>query len=167
MIVISMIGFSGSGKTEFIVNAIKLLQDKLNLTSVVIKNIHKHQIDEEGKDSYKFTHSGAIFSITKNVNNETTIFLKKEISIEHLIDWLLKSPFGVDIVFTEGFRDLNYPTILCIKDYGEIESQKTNNVRMISGLILKEKTHEAIHLGIPIIHIQDDFFKISENFQYW
>ena len=48
-----MIGYSGSGKTSFIVNAIKLLKINFSYSVVVIKNVKHHSIDKKGKDSTK------------------------------------------------------------------------------------------------------------------
>ncbi|GAH10484.1 unnamed protein product, partial [marine sediment metagenome] len=83
-----LLGTSGAGKTHFITNVIKLLKKRLNYETAVIKNIHEHEIDEEGKDSYKYSEAGAVYSITRNVYSENTIFLKKSIEIEKLMDWL-------------------------------------------------------------------------------
>ena len=41
MIIISVIGYSGSGKTHFIQKAIRRLKSELNFEVVVIKNIHQ------------------------------------------------------------------------------------------------------------------------------
>ncbi|MHA1292389.1 MAG: molybdopterin-guanine dinucleotide biosynthesis protein B [Promethearchaeota archaeon] len=157
-------GNSGSGKTYFIVNAIRILKSMFNFNIAVIKNIHEHQIDKKGKDSFQYTKAGANFAITKNIYNETTIFLKRKIEFETLIEWINKSPYSIEILFTEGFRDLSYPAILCLKNFNEINNQLTPNIRMISGLFLKNKTHEAIHLGIPIIDINKNFNKFLEIF---
>ncbi len=102
---------------------------------------------------------GAQFSITKNIYNETTIFLKKEVSIEDLINWLKVSPYKIDLVFTEGFRDSNYSTILCVKNLEEINEQLNNNVKIISGLISLKNSNDIDYLKIPIIDIQKDFDK--------
>ena len=111
-----LLGTSGTGKTHFITNTIKLLKKHLNYETAVIKNIHEHEIDEEGKDSYKYSEAGAVYSITRNVNNENTIFLKKPIKIEGLIDWLEQGPFKIDLFLIEGFKNLNYPSILCVRN---------------------------------------------------
>lgn len=154
-----MIGYSGSGKTHFILNAIKLLKKNLNYEVAVVKNIHEHQIDEENKDSFKYGEAGAKFSITKNVNNETTIFLKNRISIERLLEWIANGPYKIDLVFIEGFRNLNYPTILCLKNFEELTPQLTSNVKIISGLICSKNNYkkEEINLDTPILDIQRDF----------
>ncbi|MHA1487245.1 MAG: molybdopterin-guanine dinucleotide biosynthesis protein B, partial [Promethearchaeota archaeon] len=53
MNVISVIGYSGSGKTHIIEFLIKKFKIELDLEVSVIKYIHEHRIDEEGKDSFK------------------------------------------------------------------------------------------------------------------
>ncbi len=146
-------------------NAIKLFKEKLNYKVAVIKNIHEHEIDKEGKDSYKFAETGTVFSITKNINDETTIFLKLKISIEEIVKWLEKSPFKIDLIFTEGFRDLNYPTILCVKEISEIKKEITKNIKMVSGLIIKNNNYKLSDFRIPILDINKDFQKFLELFE--
>lgn len=131
----------------------------------VIKNIHGHQIDKEGKDSYKYGQAGAKISVTKNVHDETTIFLKEQISIEALIKWLSNSPYKIDLCFLEGFRNLNYPTILCLKEWDELTSQIDENVKIISGLICSNKFQKRNDLKIPIIDIQKDFNNFLSVFE--
>ncbi|TFG07086.1 MAG: hypothetical protein EU539_05875 [Promethearchaeota archaeon] len=164
MKIISLIGYSGSGKTTFILNALSMLKKKLNYNIAVIKNIHEHQIDKKGKDSYLFTEHGASYAITKNILNETTIFIKKEINIERIKKWLEAGPFEVDLIITEGFRDINYPTVLCLKDFGEFESQLNDNVKMISGLVALEEKPINEEINIPIINIETDFDKFLKIF---
>ena len=135
MKIISVIGYSGSGKTYLIEKAIRKLKFELNLEVGVIKYIHEHQIDEEGKDSFRFSKSGAIFSIIKNKVDESAIFLKKGINFEDLLIWLKKGPFTLDVIFFESFRNLSYPTILCVENISQIGTQINENVRIISGLI--------------------------------
>lgn len=163
--IISVIGLSGSGKTHFIKLAIKLLKKNLNLESGVIKNIHEHQIDEEGKDSFEFARVGANYSITKNIHNETTLFLKKELDINTLIKWLNNGPLAIDIIFLEGFRKLDHPMVLCVRDPGEFPDKINDNVKMISGTILKDAIKGEINLKVPIIDIEKDFQEFVEIFK--
>ena len=162
--VIGLVGYSGSGKTYLIENAIKLLKQNLNFQIAVIKNIHEHQIDEEGKDTFKFIKAGGNYAITKNMYNETTIFTRKDIDLSQIMDWISKGPFELDLIFIEGFRNLEYPTILCVKELDEIESQLTKHVKMISGLICKKNKKTLDHLNIPIIDIEKNFEKFLEIF---
>ncbi|MFX0027741.1 MAG: molybdopterin-guanine dinucleotide biosynthesis protein B [Candidatus Hermodarchaeota archaeon] len=165
MKIIDVIGFSGSGKTYFIMNAIKGIKRKLNCNVAVIKNVKHHHIDEEGKDSYNFTKSGASYSIIQNVYNEMAIFLKvEENRLDEFLNWLNQGPYKIDIVITEGFRNLHHPTILCVGSIDEIESQITNNVKMISGIICAKKTVSKSSLNIPIINIEENFENFLEIF---
>lgn len=163
--IIGLIGYSGSGKTYLIENAIKLLKKHLNFQIAVIKNIHEHHIDDESKDSFKYNKAGAKYAITKNIYNETTVFMRNEIELPQIMDWISKGPFELDLIFIEGFRNLKYPTILCVKDLDEIESQLTTHVKMISGLICKKKSNRNLdNLNIPIVDIEKNFQKFLEIF---
>ena len=162
--IIGLIGQSGSGKTSFIISAIKMLRENLNFQTAVIKNIHEHQIDKHGKDSFKFIEAGANYAITRNIYNENTIFIKKEVSLIKLIDWISTGPYKINMIFTEGFRTLEYPTILCVRELKEIESQLTQNVKMISGLICGKNEITDYNLNIPIINIEKDFQKFLTIF---
>jgi len=168
---INFIGYSGSGKTYFITKAIKLLRDKFNMESAVIKNIHKHQIDKEGKDTSLFAEAGSNYTIAKNIYDEITIFIKKKISIEKIIEWMELGPFKIDIIFTEGFRSLKAPTVLCVRNIEEIEEQMNSNVKMISSMLrLTQEEKDKIKLNLPIINIEEEFdsflkiFNINQEF---
>jgi len=157
-------GNSGSGKTHFITGAIKMLKKHLNYETAVIKSIHKHEIDEMGKDSFKYCEAGATYSVTKNIYNENTIFLKKEIEIEDLIKWLDLGPFKIDLFFIEGFKNLNYPSILCVKELNDIDYPLGKNIKMISGLICTKKHDAPGNLKIPIIDIEKEFEEFLKIF---
>ncbi|MFX1497811.1 MAG: molybdopterin-guanine dinucleotide biosynthesis protein B [Promethearchaeota archaeon] len=165
MIIISVIGYSGSGKTFFISKAIELLKDRLKLNSSVIKNIHEHKIDIEGKDSQKFIDAGSQYSIIRNKLNETAIFFKKNVDMEKLINWIQESPLKTDIIFIEGFRNLVFPKVLCIKELSEIKSQLTNKVKMISGLFAKNRTQFEGKIDLPFIDITTDFERFLHIFK--
>lgn len=160
-----MIGYSGSGKTSFIVSAIKLLKKNFNYNIVVIKNVKHHPIDKEGKDSYKFNEAGASYSVIQNINNETAIFVgKKELELEVLLNWVENGPFRVDVIFTEGFRDFYNPTVLCVSGLNEVEEQLAENVKIISGIICLGDLKKIDNLKVPIIDIQSDFLKFVKIF---
>ncbi|MFX0046838.1 MAG: molybdopterin-guanine dinucleotide biosynthesis protein B [Candidatus Hermodarchaeota archaeon] len=170
MKIISVIGYSGSGKTKLIENLIKKLKFELNMEVGIIKYIHEHQIDNEGKDSFRFSKAGSIFSIIKNKAGESAIFLKKEINLDELIIWLENGPFKLDVIFFESFRNLPYPTILCVENLNQINRQLNNNVKMISGLITRSDYSQNVELNVPVIDVELNFqefckiFEIFENF---
>ena len=163
--IIDVIGYSGSGKTSFIVNAIKSLKKKFNYNIVVIKNVKHHPIDKKGKDSYKFNEVGASYSVIQNINNETAIFVdNKELNFESLLKWIQNGPYEIDIIFTEGFRNFYNPTVLCISELNEIEEQLTENVKMISGIVCLGDLKKKESSNLPIIDIESEFFKFVNIF---
>ncbi|MFX0056905.1 MAG: molybdopterin-guanine dinucleotide biosynthesis protein B [Candidatus Hodarchaeota archaeon] len=164
MKIISLFGYSGSGKTHIIKIFIKKLKEQLNYEIAVIKNVHKHKIDEEGKDSFLFSQAGANYSIIKNQINEYAIFFKTDMNIEDLIKWIEDGPLKVDLIIIEGFRDLSYPAILCVKNFSEIEPQLSSNVKMISGLIVKQVNKLEYKNKIPIVDISKEFQTFLEIF---
>ncbi len=164
--IIDVIGYSGSGKTYLITNAIKLLKTQLNYNIVVIKNVKHHQIDEEGKDSHKFTESGASYSIIKNNVNDLGIFLNvKEEKLEEIFNWLQKGPYKVDLLLTEGFRHLKHPTILCVSKLDEIASQLNENVKIISGIICSNIKMTNSFTRLPIVDLEKKFQRFLEIFK--
>jgi molybdopterin-guanine dinucleotide biosynthesis protein MobB len=166
LIIISIIGYSGSGKTYLIENLIRKLKLELGLEVGVIKYIHEHQIDEEGKDSFRFSKSGAVFSVIQNDLGEKAIFLKKKINLDDLIVWLNKSPFKLDVIFFESFRNLPYPTILCVDDLSQIESQLNENVKMISGLIAINEDAQIEDVDLPIFDVEKNFKEFCKIFGF-
>ena len=164
--VIDVIGYSGSGKTYFITKAINLFKKQLNYNIAVIKNVKHHQIDKEGKDSYKFTQSGTSYSIIKNIHNDVGIFLNiDEKNIEKITKWIQKGPYKVDLILTEGFRDFNHPTALCVSNLEEVEPQLNENVKMISGMICSKGISIDYFSNLPIIDLEKDYQKFLEVFK--
>ncbi len=164
MKIISVIGYSGSGKTHLIEFLIKKFKSEFSFEVSVVKYIHEHRIDEEGKDSFKFSEAGAVFSVIKNKFNQNAIYLNKKISLDALISWLNKSPYKVDLIIIEGFRNVSYPTILCVKDLREIDAQLNRNVKLISGIITLNKVSEERESEIPIFSIQRNFERFTKIF---
>jgi molybdopterin-guanine dinucleotide biosynthesis protein B len=164
MKIISLIGYSGSGKTFFITKTIKKLKSELDLRIVVIKNVHTHKVDTNGKDSFEFSNAGADFSIIKNKYNQIAIFFKKELNINEILDWVSKLSNSIDIAFIEGIRGLNYPGILCVENWKDIEPQLNPYIKMISGLISKKSGEKKMFKNLPIVNIEQNFRKFLELF---
>ncbi len=165
MNVISVIGYSGSGKTHIIEFLIKKFKTEFDIEVSVIKYIHEHKIDEEGKDSFKFSEVGAVFSVIKNKFNQNAIYLNKKISLDALINWLNKSPYKVDLIIIESFRNVSYPTLLCVKELKDIDTQLNKNVKAISGLITLNKANEKRKDQIPIFSIEQNFERFTKIFK--
>ena len=165
--IIDVVGYSGSGKTFFITTAIKLLKEKLDFKVAVIKNVKHHPIDKIGKDSYLFREHGAVYSVIQNNNFETAIFInREERNIHELLEWLKIGPDKINLLLTEGFRNLHHPTVLCISEFEDIKDQFNEHINMISGNICTKGIDKKKYMNLPIVDIQKNFSEFLEIFKF-
>jgi len=155
--VICIIGYSGSGKTYLIESVIEKLKIRFLFDIGVIKNVHEHPVDSEGKDSSRYIKAGADLSIIRNKFHEVAFFFRKEMDIQLFINWIVEGPFKLDLLFIEGFRKLSYPSILCVKETKNIQTQLSENVKMISGLITTQNETLDPNFEIPVLNINKNF----------
>lgn len=99
-------GPSNSGKTTAIVKVSNILQDE-GFKVCIIKHDPKDKarFDKPGKDSYKFSETGADVAVVSP--NKTTLLKRETSSIEEMID-LFKD---FDYLLVEGLKTLPLPRI--------------------------------------------------------
>ena len=105
---VAFTGPSNSGKTSLIIKISNILQDS-GYKVCIVKHDPKDKanFDKEGKDSFKFSQTGADVVVVSP--NKTTYFKKKTSSIDELIDLLN----DFDFLLVEGLKTLPLPRI-CI-----------------------------------------------------
>lgn len=104
------VGFTGpsnSGKTTLILKVARKLIHEHGLEVAIIKHDPKDKarFDVEGKDSYKFSDTGAEVIVTSP--NRTTYFSQKHSELEDMIRIFHK----FDILLVEGLKGLPLPRI--------------------------------------------------------
>ncbi len=117
---VAFTGPSNSGKTTLMVKISNILQDSGYKVSIVKHDPKDKAIfDKEGKDSFKFSQTGADVAVVSP--NKTTYFKKTTSTIDELID-IFKE---FDFLLVEGLKTLPLPRI-CIcrerldKNYFEV-----------------------------------------------
>ena len=120
--IISIAGKQNAGKTTLIKDLIPKLKKQGHRVGTLKYNIRKFNIDHEGKDTFKYYHSGAD-SVALSSENEIAVMKKvanpptlNEIIETHLND--------VNVVLVEGYREDDYPRIRII------DSQETKTVKI-------------------------------------
>ena len=105
-LVVAFSGPSNSGKTTAIVKVVSILQDS-NFKVCIVKHDPKDKamFDREGKDSFKFSQTGADVAVVSP--NKTTIFKKGTSTIDELIS--IFDDF--DYLLVEGLKTLELPRI--------------------------------------------------------
>lgn len=104
---VAFTGPSNSGKTTLIVKVAQQLMEKHGKRVAIIKNDPKDKanFDVPGKDSYKFSQTGAEVVVTSPTR--TTYFLKQHHNLTQMIENL--DPF--DYLLVEGLKNLPLPRI--------------------------------------------------------
>ncbi|MGM0419445.1 MAG: molybdopterin-guanine dinucleotide biosynthesis protein B [Bacillota bacterium] len=139
--VIGIVGYSNSGKTEFLEKLIPQLK-QADLKVGVIK--HHHQdftIDKPGKDSWRHTQAGADQVILSSPNKVALI--KKTAKEMALTEIVTKYMDGVDVILVEGYKYSNIPKIEIYRPaLGKKRISQTGNDNLL-GLVINEESSQA------------------------
>ncbi|MEA2018746.1 MAG: molybdopterin-guanine dinucleotide biosynthesis protein B [Campylobacterota bacterium] len=108
---VAFTGPSNSGKTTLIIKVSNILQDS-GYKVAIVKHDPKDKavFDKEGKDSFKFSQTGADVAVVSP--NKTTIFKKQTSNIDDLID--IFNDF--DFLLVEGLKTLPLPRICVMRE---------------------------------------------------
>ncbi|SFP08737.1 molybdopterin guanine dinucleotide biosynthesis accessory protein MobB [Oscillibacter sp. PC13] len=104
--IISFIGWSGVGKTTFLERLIPALKARGIRLALLKQDGHEFDMDKEGKDSWRFTQSGAdVVTIANQAHAAVLLNRPTDFSeiLAHVRD--------VDLILTEGYHNLHYPQI--------------------------------------------------------
>ena len=149
--VIGIAGWSGSGKTTVVESLINIFNTKYNFTVCALKHAHENfKIDQEGKDSYRFSKAGAKqviisskkqWALINNLNNK-----------ERDLNYLLSKTENTNIVLVEGWK---YSKLKKIEIYRENLGRDF--------LHIKDKNIVAIALENSNIPIKRSINKLDLN----
>ncbi|WP_459836999.1 molybdopterin-guanine dinucleotide biosynthesis protein B [Halanaerobaculum tunisiense] len=107
---LSIVGWSNSGKTTFITKLIPRLKKKGYKVGTIKHNAHKFKIDKPGKDSWRHREAGAETVILSSHEKVAVIKeVNKEVPVKELADKYIDSSF--DLVIVEGFKTGDLPKI--------------------------------------------------------
>ena len=110
---VAFTGPSNSGKTTLILKVARKLIHEHKLEVAIIKHDPKDKarFDVEGKDSFKFSDTGAEVIVTST--NRTTYFSKRKSELDDMIR--LFDDF--DILLVEGLKNLPLPRISIFRNF--------------------------------------------------
>lgn len=153
--VLSIIGYSGSGKTTSVEAFLKWVKSQpgKNVHVIVAKNIghHSFTFDAKGKNTYRFAEAGADVVIG-NSGDSAVVMMNRRLELNEIfktasqefeaLEKLSKQtnpgakPFE-RIVILEGFRSYEGPTLLSVKSVEDYEKQikMSENIVCITGSI--------------------------------
>jgi len=103
--VLSVVGFSGSGKTTYLEKLIPSLKNRGLRLGVIKHDAHSFEVDIPGKDSWRLTQAGA--DITVISSPEKISILEKWNREEDLHRIARRLKGKVDLILTEGYKREN------------------------------------------------------------
>lgn len=104
--VISIIGWSGVGKTTFFEKLIKVLKEKGIRLGVVKQDGHEFDVDKEGKDTWRFSKAGADEVAIYN-GKHGAVMLNRPTGLDDVLGHMT----DVDLIITEGCHEREFPQI--------------------------------------------------------
>jgi molybdopterin-guanine dinucleotide biosynthesis protein MobB len=108
--VVSFVGNSGAGKTTLLEKVVRELKARGYKVAVIKHSHHDFQIDQEGKDSWRFAQAGSDCVVISSPAKVAMVQQRPaEPSLEELVNLVADR---VDIVLTEGFRGSGKPQVL-------------------------------------------------------
>ena len=119
--IISIAGKQNAGKTTLLKDLIPKLKEQGYRVGTLKYNIRKFDIDHEGKDTYKYSNSGAD---SVAISTQSEFVVMKKTANPLTLHEIIEAHFNdVDVVLVEGYREDGYPRIRIIG------SQDTNRVK--------------------------------------
>ncbi len=107
--ILSIVGYSNSGKTTLIENMIPELKRRGWRVATIKHNRRGFEIDHEGKDSWRHRTAGASMTVLASPGNVAVMAdVEGDLSLEELADRFIRD---VDVILTEGFKKNPHPKI--------------------------------------------------------
>jgi len=144
---LGVVGYSSSGKSTLIVKIIERLS-KEGYKVGAVKHTSEKKLDKEGKDTARFSESGAIISVGVG-SNETAFFIGNEMSIEEICKTIDKIT-NLDVILFEGYKDSDLAKIVVGDgNFKNVLMKYDNNLEDILEYIKKEVEVERILKKLP------------------
>ena len=106
--VISVVGFSGAGKTTVLEKLIPQLT-RLGLKVGTIKHdVHGFEMDRPGKDSWRHRQAGAVTTV---LSSPFQVGMVTDVDHDHSLEHLAPLLSHVDIILTEGYMGEERPKL--------------------------------------------------------
>jgi molybdopterin-guanine dinucleotide biosynthesis protein MobB len=147
---ISICGYSNSGKTTLITRLIENLSSEFDI-GYIKYDVHKFEIDKEGKDTLRVWSSGA--SHISISDSHHSAYIHKEPPTQREI----RSAFnGCDFVFLEGLKKARVNKLVLIDDKKKIlESVSRGEINNIIGFAGPEKAVKGLPVDAPYFNRDD------------
>lgn len=106
--IVSIVGFSGTGKTTLLERLIPELKDRGFEVGTIKHHSNNFEMDQPGKDSWRHKKAGASATI---ISSPSQIGMVMDVDHDHKVNELAPFLSGVDIILTEGYKYEDNPKL--------------------------------------------------------
>jgi len=146
--IISFVGSSGSGKTTLLEKLIPELTRLGFKVGTIKHDVHGFEMDKPGKDSWRLKQAGAAVSM---ISSPVQIGMVMDVDHDHHPDKLSSLLSGVDIILTEGYKQMGRAKVEIFRPDGRGENPLCMNDEHLIALV----TDTHIDLGVPRFSLND------------
>lgn len=144
--VVSVVGYSGSGKTTFLEKLIRELKDRNIKVGIIKHHVHNIEIDTPGKDTWRHSRAGADV-VAISTPGRVGLFrkLEREMNLEELAAMMGEA----DIILTEGYKRGSRPKIEVNR------SQHSKNLITGGSDLIAVVSDVRWNLEVPVFDLED------------
>lgn len=145
--VISIVGGkSNSGKTTLLVKIIREAKRRGWRVATLKHDVHGFEMDQPGKDTWRHAQAGADIVA---ISSPQKIAILEKVTEDQPLDEVLARIQGVDVIFTEGYKQANKPKIEVFRSavHQELFSKPEELLAIASDVLFDN--------GIPCFGLED------------
>ena len=144
--VIGFAAYSGTGKTTLIEKILRALKQKGYRIAVIKHDAHDFEIDQEGKDSWRFTHAGADMMLISSAK-KTALIEQRQRSFSENLSMI----HDVDLILVEGYKQEQIPRIgICRKATGKGLPHEINRY-----IAIVTDDDSLSHCNVPVFTLEE------------
>jgi molybdopterin-guanine dinucleotide biosynthesis protein B len=106
--IISVVGYSGAGKTTLMEKLISELTRRSYRVGSIKHDVHGFEMDKPGKDSWRHKQAGACTTL---ISSPRQIGMVMDVDHDHNPDELKKFFSNVNVILTEGYKKQSRPKV--------------------------------------------------------
>ena len=148
--VLGFAAYSGTGKTTLLEKLIPELTGRGLKIAMVKHDAHGLTFDHEGKDSWRFSNAGAMYSIV-NGPGQSAIFMNYQLEPEEAFQFAV----GADLIMVEGYKQGSFSQVgISRKATGK---GLTGRAGDFCAVVTDDEADraEAEDAGVPVFDIND------------
>lgn len=147
--VISVVGWSNTGKTTLICKLIPELKKRGYKTATIKHHGKSFEIDQVGKDTWLHRKAGAVISA---ISSPERFALVRELEEERPLNEIIKDIQGVDLIIAEGYKFGEQPKL---EVFRKGAARKMELISSPPELFAAATDYTFVHLEVPQFDLDD------------